>query len=481
MNEPHPRERRRRNAYLLLWRWHFYAGLCCVPFVLWLATTGMIYLFRPQLEPLLEQRYAHVGDGTRQPPSAQVAAALRAVPGGVLNAYELPAAPDAATRVLVGKGAEVIRVFVNPSNLQVLHVVRENDRFMRVIFHLHGELLLGDRGSMVVELAASWTILMLLTGLYLWWPRHGRLGGALYPRLGRGGRVFWRDLHAVTGVWISLLALFLLVSGLPWSKSWGGMLRSARQLYAAAPVQQDWSTGSGSERARAAAENAAVQTAGAGTGSTDEHAMHGGMSMPMPMPMPMPTRDAMPVDATPLDRLVPLVAAQRLAPPVLISPPSRFKPSWSARSDAQDRSKGVDLLLDGAQGRILSRTDFAQRPLLDRLIGYGIAIHEGQLFPPLNQILGVGTALGLITLCVSSLVLWWRRRPAGVLGAPPADAAARYPVPMLALLMLLGVLLPLLGASMLLVLVLERTCLRRLPHARRFLGLASPEADRRVS
>ena len=50
---------------------------------------------------------------------------------------------------------------------------------------------------------------MIVTGLYLWWPRGGKgLGGVLYPRLGRSSRVFWRDLHGVTGVWISGLALF---------------------------------------------------------------------------------------------------------------------------------------------------------------------------------------------------------------------------------------------------------------------------------
>jgi hypothetical protein len=29
-----------------------------------------------------------------------------------------------------------------------------------MIFHLHGELMAGDRGSMLVELAASWTMVM---------------------------------------------------------------------------------------------------------------------------------------------------------------------------------------------------------------------------------------------------------------------------------------------------------------------------------
>ncbi|GLQ97705.1 PepSY-associated TM helix domain-containing protein [Dyella mobilis] len=449
---------RGRQVYRLIWRWHFYAGLFCLPFVLWLATTGLIYLFKPQLQPLLERRYAHVTLATAQPASAQIAAALRAVPGSVLNTYVLPTSPQAATRVLVGQGNEVIRVFVNPSTLQVLGVVRENDRFMKVIFYLHGELLLGSTGSMLVELAASWTILMLLTGLYLWWPRNTRLGGTLYPRLRHGRRTFWRDLHSVTGSWVSIFALMLLLSGLPWSKFWGGALHSLRQTYAAGTATQDWTTGSASERAQIKAENTQAQ---------GNHAMH--ESMPG---MDMGDAPAVAgIDYTPIDRLLPVVAAQHIAPPVLIAPPSMHAAHWTARSDADDRPLRTTIELD-ATGAILHRTAFAQKPLLDRIIGYGIAIHEGALFPPLNQVLGVFTALGLMTMCISAAVMWWRRRPAGVLGAPPVSIETQYPRVLIGLLTLLGIVLPLLGISMLLVWLTEHLCLRRIERVRHFLGLS---------
>lgn len=444
--------------HCLIWRWHFYAGLFCLPFVLWLATTGMIYLFKPQLEPWLERHYAHVTHAPAQAPSAQVAAALRAVPDSVLNAYVLPESPEAATRVLLGHGSELIRVFVDPSSLKVLDVVRENDRFMRVVFYLHGELMLGNRGSILVELAASWTILMLLTGLYLWWPRNAKPGGVFYPRWRHGQRVFWRDLHAVTGLWISMFALLLLLSGLPWTTSWGGMLRTFRQTHAAGVLPQDWTTGSASERAQIKLAN---------TPPADNAAMS--MNMPGMDMGEMP--DAHPVDDSPLDRLVPIVAAQHLAPPVLIAPPSQRTPNWTARSDADDRPRRSTLTLDAATGAVLHRTSFAQKPLLDRIIGYGIAMHEGVLFPPLNQILGVFTALGLMMLCVSGVVMWWRRRPEGVLGAPPSTNAG-YPRVLLGLLFLLCLFLPLLGLSLLAVTAIERCFLRRSKRACAFLGLA---------
>ncbi|MGH8444912.1 MAG: PepSY-associated TM helix domain-containing protein, partial [Solimonas sp.] len=151
----------RSPAWRAVWRWHFYAGLFCIPFVLWLACTGSLYLFKPQVEAWLERGYDHLQfDGPAASPQRQVQAALAAVPGSVLNAYELPRTPQSAARVLVGQDSTITRVYVHPQNLLVLGRVNEDERLMRIIFRLHGELMIGKRGSMLVELAASWAIVM---------------------------------------------------------------------------------------------------------------------------------------------------------------------------------------------------------------------------------------------------------------------------------------------------------------------------------
>lgn len=440
--------------YRTVWRWHFYAGLLCIPFVLWLAATGSVYLFKPQIEAWLDRSYDHLStDGPRASPQAIATAALAAVPESVLNAYELPPTDAAAVRVLVGHGDRLVRVYVHPRTLAVLKVVDEDERPMHVVFRLHGELMLGDRGSMLVELAASWTILMLLSGLWLWWPRdRAGLGGVLYPRLaGGGGRRFWRDLHAVTGVWVSMFALFLLISGLPWAKSWGGMLKSVRSLGDAAVVRQDWTIGRSSELAGRRAANAAP---------AGGHEHHSG-----------PADPSAPRDYAALDRLVPLVVAQGLAAPVLIAPPSRASASWNARSDTPNRPLRANLVLDGSRATVLERTGFDQRPLLDRIVGVGVAAHEGQLFGLANQLLGAFTAFGLVAVSLSAVVMWWTRRRRGVLGAPPAQAARRLSWPFLALVTTFAILLPLFGASLLAMLALERGVLRRSPRAAAFLGL----------
>ena len=439
---------RRAALHRLIWRWHFYAGLFCIPFVISLAITGSIYLFRPQIEAWLDAPFHRLAADTTASPSAQVSAALAAVPGATLKAYQLPFETGDAAEILVSRDGVASRVYVHPTTATVLRVVADEQRPMRVLAHFHGELLLGDRGSMLVELAASWAIVLLMTGLYLWWPR-GRSGlaGIVYPRLRGDERVFWRDLHAVTAFWVSWLALFLLVSGLPWAKSWGSLLTEVRQHTSVVASRTDWPIGAGEASTHDAGHEHADHEHGADT-----------------------TVLTTPFDPAALDRIVASARGLGLEPPVLVSPPSPQSSRWSAKSDASNRPRRADAEFD-ADGRLARRTEFAERPLIDRVIGYGVAAHEGQLFGALNQALGVFTALGLIVVCVSAVRMWWKRRPDGELGARTRIADSRIPITLFVIIVALAVMLPLLGLTLIAIVLIERLALRRIAPASRFLGL----------
>jgi uncharacterized iron-regulated membrane protein len=432
-----------------VWRWHFYAGLFCIPFVIWLALTGSIYLWRPQIEAWLDKPYDHLATaGPVATPDAQAAAAVRAVPGSTLHKYILPQAPDQAVRILVTRGGEDTRVYVDPRTLAVLHTATEEKRPLRLIFHLHGELLAGTVGSYLVEIAACWAIVMLLTGLYLWWPRGGAgLAGVVYPRLRGGKRLFWRDLHATTGLWVSLFALALILTGLPWAKGWGTYLGEIRTLTGTTNGPVDWTIGG---KAPVADDISGM------------HADHGSMAMPHPM---LPSGE--------LTRVAAAARPLNIAAPVQIMAPKRMDDAWSVSSDAADRPLRSDAKIDGATGRILSTTAFAQRLWIDRVIGYGVAGHEGALFGIANQILGTTTALFLVILAVSGAVMWWRRRPTGLLGAPVRLSRPRIGAALIAMIVALGLYLPMFGATLILVLLTEKLLLRRLPRTRRWLGLTS--------
>src|SRR5690606_10822180 len=108
--------------------------------------------------------------------------------------------------------------------------------------------------------------------------------------------------------------------------------------------------------------------------------------------------------------------AEHLAFPVIVTPPGAPSPpgaagvmAWTVRSDAQDRPRRTSITYDPATGRETSRDGFADDHVIDRVVGYGIAWHEGQLFGWMNQLIGVLTAIGLIGIAVSGFVIWRRR------------------------------------------------------------------------
>jgi uncharacterized iron-regulated membrane protein len=441
-----PRETEGKGVlYRTLWRWHFYAGMICIPFVIWLAVTGSVYLFRPQLEGWFDRDFAAL-ERTGHPASQQqiVAAALATHPGSTLAAIVLPENPDDAARVVISDHGARTRVYLHPDTLEILKARDDANTLERAVFRLHGELMMGPWGSYLVELAACWAIVMILTGLYLWWPRNAKgMAGVIYPRLGQGAKRFWRDLHAVVGVWVSAFALILLVSGLPWATVWGQAFKNVRAMTGTAAVTQDW---------KLAGES--------------EHAEHMGHDMSAPAGMDHTSHGAS------VDTIVANARAQNLAPPVLITPPSRNDPNWWAKSDAQNRPAREDVVLSAVTGEVLARKTFGEKHIIDQIVGVGIAAHEGQLFAPLNQVLGVLTALGLITLCVSAFVMWRRRAPEGVLGAPPPIPDARIGWGLAALIAACALLLPVLGISLLAIGLVEWLLLRRWPSARKWLGLA---------
>ena len=52
-----------------------------------------------------------------------------------------------------------------------------------------------------MELTAVWILVLLASGIFLWWPRAIEVAKPLLKiRWRKGGRIRWRDLHALTGV-----------------------------------------------------------------------------------------------------------------------------------------------------------------------------------------------------------------------------------------------------------------------------------------
>jgi uncharacterized iron-regulated membrane protein len=159
-----------------------------------------------------------------------------------------------------------------------------------------------------------------------------------------------------------------------------------------------------------------------------------------------------------------------LAPgaPPKFGPPSS---NWTLTSYTQNRPLGISISYDPGTGAEVARDAFADQHAVDRVVGYGLAWHEGALFGGINQAVGVLTAAALVTLSITGFLMWRRRRPAGALGAPVLPADRRRPRFVLVATLVLALLLPLLAASLLLLWLADLLLPRVAPRAAAWLGL----------
>ena len=206
---------------------------------------------------------------------------------------------------------------------------------------------------------------------------------------GQGVGSLLRDLHAVTGFWVAGFALVLLFTGLPWAGAWGSAFTSVRMQMGWVKGTPQWSIG------------------GSPAAGIDQHSGHEHSAMNVGHSH---VGDHAAVDLPPIDRLVNMAPDENLAFPVLVLAPgaqqfeSEPSPNWIIKSDAQNRPLRQAIQVDAETGRVISRERFADQHPVDRVVGYGIAWHEGQLFGWINQLAGVFTALALATMSVTAFL-----------------------------------------------------------------------------
>lgn len=87
-------------------------------------------------------------------------------------------------------------------------------RLVSMLIDLHDNLLAGPMGRTVNGVGAGAVILMVLTGLVIWWPGRRRWRRSLTLRRGVGWKRFTWDLHSVIGFWGSSFVLVFALSGL---------------------------------------------------------------------------------------------------------------------------------------------------------------------------------------------------------------------------------------------------------------------------
>jgi uncharacterized iron-regulated membrane protein len=452
------REQGRRHAalYRSVWRWHFYAGLFVAPILLILAITGALYLFEREIETIV---YADLMDVTPQaamlPVSAQAAAVLAVAPGGQIVRYVPGRNPAKAHEwtVKMPDGPNRI-IFMDPYSAQAKGSIRADRRLMTLVSRVHGALLMEPAGDWLVELVACWTLALLATGLFLWWPRRGRLRGVLIPRLGAQGRLWWRDMHAISAFFNVACVAFLILSGLPWTGFWGEHLARFGTLSAATAPTPNF----GAEPSVKGGADAHVEHSGTqGPGS------HGPSHDPDNRDIPWVVRHALPPAGAGrgpfggIDEVLAILAERgAVGPGLRLFYPQGPNGLYMASVAADRAQEQRTLYIDPADGRVLDDIGWDRYSPLGKAVEWGTTTHMGRQFGLVNQWVGLVCCFFIVLTVVTGAVMWWKRRPAGGgLSAPKPLADRRIPWGFWPAIIGLSILFPMLGASLIAVLGVE--------------------------
>jgi uncharacterized iron-regulated membrane protein len=422
---------RRATPYRAVWRWHFYAGLFAAPVLIILAMTGALYLFDHELDGLLHSRLLRVEPAAQAAGLVAQEAALRAAyPAATLRNVVLPRAPEEAARwsVTLADGRQR-EVFINPYTLNINGEANPALNPLGIARNLHGNLLTGEVGSHIVELVACWTLVMLVTGLYLWWPRSWRIS-AFIPRRSGSTRALLRDWHSIPAMLNALLVLFLVLSGMPWSAFWGARFASlGEHLPFIAPSPNFTSK---------------LPASVTGLPWTIQH--HGAPS----------GTPAAQVTIGVVEPVLQRLDMARHGPGAKISYPAGSRGIFLV-SYVPARAQGQrTLYVDPADGNLLGDLGWRDYSPTAKVVEWGVMTHMGRQYGLANQLVGLLACLTIVGSVIAGLVLWWQRRPPGRLAAPQRRSGDRLPRFLVVTLCVMGALFPLLGATLIVVWLVDR-------------------------
>jgi len=201
--QPRPFKRRLRAA--LSWL-HLWLGLTAGSVFALVALSGSVLVFHVELLGLQHPALLRHEAVARAPALERIVGAW--APRG-LRSLDLP---REELPVWQGYFEDGRRGYFAPEDGRLLLTRTHQDDWLLWLHELHVELLGGPAGKMLLGVAGWIALGLLLTGLYLWWPRPDKLRGSLRWHAGPPTRR-WLSWHRSSGAILLPLVLLVTLTG----------------------------------------------------------------------------------------------------------------------------------------------------------------------------------------------------------------------------------------------------------------------------
>lgn len=199
----------RRAARGLASAAHLYLGLVAGLALAIIGVTGSLLVFHDEIDALLDPQLHRVEPRAERAALDDIVAAARASEPAHTPSYVRMPRHEHESIEIWTDGEEGPAIFVDPYTATVLGSQGHGESLTGWLFDLHVELFAGEVGHIIVGITGFALIVLLISGLVLWWPRLRSWTRALFARPRGSLRRINHELHSLTGVW-SAAGLFIL-------------------------------------------------------------------------------------------------------------------------------------------------------------------------------------------------------------------------------------------------------------------------------
>ncbi|WP_312901972.1 PepSY-associated TM helix domain-containing protein [Chryseobacterium taichungense] len=219
---------------------HLWFGLSVGLIVFIVSLSGTMYVFKDEIQNQLRKEAMYVNAETirRNPLSVEVLKeklTLELNQKYPLTSVEIPLDKTKSYKFLYyEKNKEAWNyfdevkinklVYVNPYNGAILGIYNEKYDIFPILKSIHWSLLLKtDWGKYVVGIPVVLFIIMLITGIILWWPKNKKARKGRFSFDWKNVKTWKRknyDLHNILGFYVSFIALIISLSGIYFSYPW---------------------------------------------------------------------------------------------------------------------------------------------------------------------------------------------------------------------------------------------------------------------
>jgi uncharacterized iron-regulated membrane protein len=240
---------------------HLWLGLTSGLVVFILAVTGCIYAFQTEIQDLTQSyRFVQPADQAYIPPSRMRDLAEPLLPDKKIHSVLYGEKHRAAVVSFYNADPEYYYlVYVNPYTGAVLKVKDMSTDFFRIVLSGHYNLWLPVHiGQPVVASATLIFLVMIISGIVLWWPRNKAVSRQRFWfrwKLSTRWKRKNYDLHAVLGFYLSWILVFIVITGLVWGFQWfaGALYWTTSGGKTRVPYSETYSEASGNRSADASA------------------------------------------------------------------------------------------------------------------------------------------------------------------------------------------------------------------------------------